>query len=252
MKQHISGQPFLLSEMAVHLWVVPLDIEDSTRQQLSHYLSPEEKKRASKFYFEHDRNHYIVARGVLRRLLAHYIDTLPEKIIFAYNEFGKPFVASPTTDTPVQFNLSHSDNWAVIGITRLGKIGVDIERVRTSIDPAAIGKRFFASVEVETLLAASEAKRYDIFFSCWTRKEAFIKAVGQGLTFSLQEFAVEPQPDVQYPKLLFLKGGDREKSRWKFFSFIPVEGFKGAAALFVEADIIPKFTIHQLHSVGEL
>ncbi len=239
-----------LRQNEVHLWVVPLEVPDLLKHQLEGILSPEEQQRAKRFHFERDRQRYVVARATVRLLLEKYLQYPASDIIFAYNEFGKPFLASPMGKR-VHFNVSHSDAWGLIGITRLPHIGVDIEKVKSSIDVTAIGKRFFAAGEVATLLQSPEVARLDYFFSCWTRKEAFIKAIGKGLTFSLQDFEVELQPELQRPRLKWLKPQPEVTHRWHFFALEPVEGFKAAVAVFTPDNQVPEFQVMNPQTVEE-
>ena len=249
MKHKENQRPFVLHKTDVHLWVIPLDIDPQEREKLVTLLSPEEKKRAEKFYFDRDRNRYIVARARLRTLLGQYLSVQPQRLIFGYNVFGKPFLVSPVFRETVQFNLSHSHDWGLIGITTAGPIGVDIEKIKSSIEADTIGKRFFAKGEVEVLSAAPSSKKLDIFFSCWTRKEAFIKAIGKGLTFSLQDFEINPRPEEKYPKLQFLKPSAEGENLWKLFAFEPVDGFKAAVA--VRSQKAPVFRVFHFQSTGE-
>ncbi len=239
-----------LNPNAVHLWVFPLDVSDEEREKLLPILSPEELRRARRFHFEHDRQRYVVGRGRLREILAFYLVTPPETIIFAYNEFGKPFVASPVT-SPLHFNLSHSDAWGVVGITQLPKIGVDIEKIKDTVDILAIARRFFAAGEVSALLKAPTHQQREFFFSCWTRKEAFIKAIGRGLTFSLQDFEVTIDPQEVHPRLTFLTPEIPGLQQWHFFSFEPLERFTAAAAVFSHPDVQPEFKIFHYQNMRE-
>ncbi len=234
----------------VHLWVIPLDVPVPLWDRLSQILSPEEQRRAQRFYFAKDRHRYVVTRGTLRLLLAKYLQVPAETIVFAYNEYGKPYIVSPAGKS-VQFNISHSDAWGLIGVTRFPRIGVDIEKIKTTVDVLAIGKRFFATGEVDKLMQISASARLDYFFSGWTRKEAFIKAIGKGLTFSLQDFEVELEPEQQRPRLKWFKPQPAETTQWHFFALEPVKGFKAAVAVYSPNNQVPEFVIKNPQTVEE-
>ncbi len=156
---------------------------------LHHILSGDERSRATRFYFQRDRERYIVGHALLRLLLAHYLASSPEQIRFEDGSHGKPALAPPYKQSGLRFNLSHSGDRVVVGITRGRELGVDVEymdRRRASLDLAS---RFFAPPEVENLQALPTEMQLAGFFNCWTRKEAFIKGTGKGLAQGLDTFA---------------------------------------------------------------
>jgi 4'-phosphopantetheinyl transferase len=189
-----------LAKGEVHVWHFPLDVPEDELAALRSVLSPDELARAARFVFDRDRNHYTVARGSLRCILARYVTpdgVRPADIRFAYGRRGKPALAAPFDATGVTFNLSHSGNRALAAIAGGGlPVGVDIERIDPGRACAGIAARFFSAVEQATLAAVPE-ERYALgFFKCWASKEAYIKGRGAGLSIPLDGFDVCADPDA--------------------------------------------------------
>ncbi|MCC6299524.1 MAG: 4'-phosphopantetheinyl transferase superfamily protein [Anaerolineales bacterium] len=149
-------------------------------------LSAEERQRAAKFHFEEDRRRYIVSHASLRGILARYLSVEPIQLKFSVNEYGKPFLA----DRELEFNLSHSGEYALVAVTRGRNIGVDVEQIRAEVEIEELASRNFSPREVSELMALPPAQRIIGFFNCWTRKEAYIKAQGLGLSLPLDSFDV--------------------------------------------------------------
>src|SRR6266496_2442612 len=161
----------LLGTSDVHIWRVSLDQPRATIQQLRQLLSLDEQARADRFYFESDREHFVVARGCLRTLLARYLEIAPTKIQFSYAPHGKPGLATPTSlAQPLNFNLAHSAGFALYAFTQVGEIGVDLEHVRPELTGDDIARRFFSKSEVARLTKLPADVRQEAFFNCWTRK----------------------------------------------------------------------------------
>lgn len=213
----------------VHVWAVNLDQTSHERDAFWQTFTEEEQNRAERFYFEHDKFHFIVARGVLRQLLASYLDILPGDVTFAYGHNGKPELARGhhSNGRILQFNLSHTRGMGLIGVSWNRMLGVDIERVRPLEDGPNIAKRFFSKWEVEQFFALPEALYPQAFFNCWTRKEAFIKAIGDGLTYPLANFDVTLQPG-QEVKLIRVEGSRKKAEKWRLISLEPADGYVGA------------------------
>ena len=167
--------------------------------QCAKFLSRDEQLRADRFYFEHDCRRFIVARGKLRLLLSRHFQIAPAAIVFAYMKNGKPFVAGNTAQ--IHFNVSHSEECALYAISRSCQLGVDIECLNRDIDWHGLGRRFFTSSESTALQHLSVSNRRRAFFACWTRKEAIIKATGDGLSLPLDQFEVTVEPDAE-PRIL--------------------------------------------------
>jgi 4'-phosphopantetheinyl transferase len=198
--------------------------------ELSALLNPEESERAARFHFEKDRAHFIVARGVLRTLLGLYLGSRPAELGFAYSPFGKPSLARETGVHPVRFNVSHSGALALYVFTRGREVGIDVEHARADFAGDDIATRFFSAREVAALRAVAPALRTEAFFNCWTRKEAYIKAIGEGLSHPLDTFAVTLAPGE--PAALLHSADASESSRWTLRELNPAPGY--AAALAVE------------------
>jgi len=182
----------------VQLWRIDLDALAKPELRWQSILSPDERDRASRFHFERDRLHFCAARALLRTLLAGYLAAEPQDLRFRYSDKGKPELAEPHASRRFSFNLSHSGGIALIGLTRDRPIGVDIEKIRDDFDTAAIAKRFFSASEQEQLLKLPSEQQHQAFFRCWTLKEAFIKALGEGLSHPLHQFdvSVDAGPSV--------------------------------------------------------
>ncbi len=166
------------------MWTQALDLTSPEVQRFRELLSDDELTRAGRFHFDKHRERFIVARGRLREILAGYLNTDPNRIVFRYGKKEKP------ETTGVKFNLSHSAGLAVYAITRDREIGVDVEEIRTEIAQEQIAERFFCSNEVTSIRTAPAEQQALAFFRCWTRKEAYIKALGVGLSMPLSSFDV--------------------------------------------------------------
>src|SRR5262249_10240292 len=149
-------------------------------------LSEDERRRSARFRFEHDRRRFVVARGVLRELLGRHLRTHPGEIRFVYNSFGKPLL-DPTSGSGLKFNLSHAGDLALIAIADHADVGIDVEHVRPERDHAAIARQFFPAPQADLLNRLPNQLRPQAFFRLWTRKEAFVKAAGEGLAGDFEE-----------------------------------------------------------------
>jgi 4'-phosphopantetheinyl transferase len=187
-----------LASNDIHLWCVPLNDFHGQLERFHAILSPDERLRATRFHVSTDRDHFVVCRGVLRALLGQYLRRDPSAVEFAYGQFGKPHVAGPCVDGPVYFNASHSGALALIAVTSVCPVGVDVERLRMIPDFEQLASRFFAPTETSRLMALPPAERIGEFFTCWTGKEAFLKATGEGIGGGLASHA---PPDWQLQRL---------------------------------------------------
>jgi 4'-phosphopantetheinyl transferase len=186
----MSVHAFRQVACAVDVWPVRIAISEAVTAQLLPLLAPDEAVRAARFSFDHLRHSFILSRGVLRLLLGHYLSIAPSRIQFGYSSKGKPNLAAPLD---LKFNVSHSGALAVFAFTIGCEIGIDVEEVRPLEDMHGIASRFFCSEETMELMSLSIAERERAFFLCWTRKEAYIKAVGDGLSVPLDSFRVTLQ-----------------------------------------------------------
>jgi 4'-phosphopantetheinyl transferase len=175
----------------VHIWWFSLDQPAWRRAELESYLSRDERERMQRLVFEHHRRRFVVARGVLRSLLGVYRRIDPAQLRFNYTPFGKPSLE----DTPLAFNISHSVDVAVCAITIDRALGVDVEAVKTIADMPEIMRRHAAPREQAAYWMLPSERRVDAFYHWWVRKEAYVKALGTGLSESLSDFAVTITPD---------------------------------------------------------
>lgn len=174
-----------LSPRAVHLWRIPLVATSAALEGYYSLLSLDERDRAKRFHFDVHRQRFVIGRARLRIILGSYMHSLPQALAFGYAEHGKPYLLKQ----PVRFNLSHAEEMAVLGVTRDRAIGVDIEQVRRELTEG-IAERYFAAAEVRALRALPPEQQPAAFFRYWTRKEAYIKARGEGLSIPLADFEV--------------------------------------------------------------
>jgi 4'-phosphopantetheinyl transferase len=213
-----------LSPTDIHVWKANLDISLSFQNNLWETLSEEEKSRANRLLFPHLRVRYIAARGILRRLLAQYLLIPATDIQFKYGKQGKPFLIN---FPDFKFNLSHTGDLAVFAFATDMTLGIDIELINPKIDMKVIAPNFFSKNEVTALFKLPSKERPLAFFNCWTRKEAFIKAKGGGLSIPLDQFEVTLLPE-DTPKILTIDWAPEEVINWSIFSFEVGENFVGA------------------------
>ena len=197
----------------VHVWMASLDVPQPARDRYQQILSDEEKERAGRFVFEKDRAHFTVARGVLRSLLGAYLKIDPAAVAFEYGPYNKPCLHGTPPGVDLSFNLAHSGDWALYAITCGDNIGVEVECIRKTIHCIDIAKRFFSRDEARQLQALPAEQRRQAFFNGWTRKEAFIKAIGMGLAFPLSAFDVTMGPDDE-AAILRVSGHPTQATEW--------------------------------------
>lgn len=215
----------------VHVWRAVLRHAASLVTEFWPLLSEDERARAARFHFRKDSDFYVATRGMLRSVLARYLRRAPAELRFTYNPFGKPALAPEQGEAGLRFNLSHSQGLALLAVACGREVGIDVEWVGHTLADEEIAARFFSRPEVEALRALPTEARPRAFFNCWTRKEAYIKARGEGLSFPLDQFQVSLRPGE--PAALLETAGDAaEARRWSMLELSPGEGY--AAALVVE------------------
>jgi 4'-phosphopantetheinyl transferase len=178
-----------LSSTDIHVWRVAPDQPERIVQQLHLALSTDEQARASRFHFERDRTRFVVGHGALRVILGRYLGLEPDQVRFEYGPHGKPLLAPPGSNG-LCFNASHSQGLGLCAVAQQREIGVDLEHMHPVADAEQIAERFFSAQENAALRALPANQRQEAFFNCWTRKEAFIKAVGDGLSHLLNQLGV--------------------------------------------------------------
>lgn len=207
-----------LDNAGIHVWKA--SVKDFTAKQFWPILSNPEKIRANRFVFPEHQDRFIIVHGILRNLLADYLHAKPEDLSFKTNKFGKPKINN------INFNISHSRDLALFAISNNYDVGVDIEFINKDID-LDIAERFFSAHEAQALLKLPITQQPKAFFNCWTRKEAFIKAIGTGLSFPLHKFDV----DISYNKdslLLNIRDAKYKPSDWKIFNLNVAKDYAAA------------------------
>ena len=204
----------LIEGAEVHVWRASLKQPAEVLRALSATLAPEESERAGRFHFQKDRDAFVVARGALRDILGRYLGVPPRQVRFAYGEFGKPSVAAEACGgLPLRFNLSHSHEVACCAVACGREVGVDVEHLREGVEVMSLAGHFFSRGEVEALGALPPGQQLRGFFNCWTRKEAYIKARGEGLSHPLDAFTVSLEPGSP-AALLSTERDPEEAARW--------------------------------------
>jgi 4'-phosphopantetheinyl transferase len=193
-------------------------------------LNADERVRADRFKVETARGQFVVSRALLRVVLGKYLNTDPQQIALAVTSYGKPELV---THSDLRFNLSHTDGLTAIGVTRLGPIGIDIERIQRKVNALELVQRFFSRKETDWVESHPEEERVPSFLACWTAKEAYIKAHGEGLSIPLDGFSCIPEPTDQRVRLEVFENVE-ESRRWSLWRLDVPPEFKGAVA--VEAE----------------
>lgn len=218
----------ILKNNEVHVWRALIKHPEDKIIEFSNTLTSKEKERASKFMVKHAANSFIAARAILRTLLSKYLGVGAQDLVFKQNQYGKPYLDS----SPLQFNLSHSHDFALFVFALNNPVGVDVEYIRSDYDFVDIAKRFFSPNEVNELFSLPKHEQSQAFFNCWARKEAFIKGLGVGMFKELNKFSVE----VSYKKegrvsLLFDQNEHPDSSAWSLEALDPLDGYAGAFAV---------------------
>ena len=211
--------------MATQWTIVDLGAGDEEIEAARSLLAPDELRRAARFLREVDRRHFVAARAALRRTLAKALGGDARDVAFRYGRHGKPSLAG--TDGTIRFNLSHAGGRALIAWTRGIEIGVDIENVRAVRYGGKIARRYFSDDEQRAFAGLADERWNEAFFRCWTRKEAFIKAVGDGLSYPLRTFTVPMEPTVAAGDIR-VDGAGASSTAWKLDTVDAGSGFVAA------------------------
>lgn len=224
-----DGERFSVIDTDIHVHAVRLDVAPSKRSICWGIISDDERERAGRFAFQELRDRWSVSRAGLRAIVASYVGSSPRQLRFASEELGKPVLADSCAGAGLHFNLSHSDNLAVVAVTKIAPIGVDVELVRSIPDWRGVAGRFFSRSENAALARVDERQREHAFYNCWTRKEAVIKTTGEGLSARLDAFDVSLVPGEPATVLCDRRGADQMQP-WRLQHLDPADGFVGAVA----------------------
>jgi 4'-phosphopantetheinyl transferase len=219
-----------ISLQEIHVWRIRLAQPSETVKRLEQVLNTEEIKRADRYRTELLRIRFVIGRGSLRTILGRYVAEAPEQLAFRYGERGKPALADRSSGLDIQFNTSNSNDIAVVAIALGRQLGVDVEQVRPIENFDRIVAHHFSAQERSGFSRLSEDQRLEAFFRCWTRKEAYLKATGEGLSRALDSFDVSLAPGDS-PKLLRVDGSPEELTRWEFQDLLVGRNYIGSIAV---------------------
>jgi 4'-phosphopantetheinyl transferase len=221
-----TSRSFQISTRDVHVWTISTKASDALVGRLERILAKDEIDRASRFRFRHLRDSFILVRGFLRCLLGQYLDLDPAMIGFTYGDKGKPALCSGSA---LQFNLTHSTGLAAIALTSRCPIGVDLEHMRQMHDMQQLADRYFCWEEAAEIMSLPPSDRERAFFCCWTRKEAYIKAIGDGLSCPLDSFRVSVQHDGD-ARLIHVGGDTGTAKAWALHDLVLAADYAAAIA----------------------
>ncbi len=211
----------VLEPDVIHVWRAYLDFEPALLHEFEMTLSPDEKGRAGRFHFPRDRNAFVATRGILRELLGKYASRAPAELVFDYGDRGKPSLRG-TLSQPIQFNVSCSNGLALLAFAADRSVGIDVELIRPSFAGVEIAERYFSPQEIAELKTLPPSLLAEGFFHCWARKEAYVKARGEGLQIPLRSFRVSLTPGQ--PERL----ESADSARWSMHSITPDANYVGA------------------------
>jgi 4'-phosphopantetheinyl transferase len=220
-----------LTATDLHVWRASLDATVARVRHLRDTLSVDERTRADRFHFDRDRRRFIIARAALRSIIGRYLNLEPDDLVFDYGVRGKPALSPSMNSAQLHFNLAHSHELAVYAFTRHQRVGIDVEyTLRVVSDTDQLVKRFFSANEQAVYCALPAGEQRMAFFRCWTRKEAFIKAIGDGLSQPLDRFDVALAPE-QSPGILSIDGSTLAAQHWSLVPLEPSADYIGAVAV---------------------
>jgi len=224
-----TADPRMLGFNDAHVWFARLDVDPSTLQEWQLLLSADERSRAARFLRAADANRFVASRASLRLLLSTYVGTAPADLRFEYSPQGKPELAGAGRPG-LRFKLSHSGDLAMVGLAREKRVGVDVEKVRPETVTDGLARDIMSAAEFRTFSLLPTEQRVEAFFNCWTRKEAFLKARGDGLACPLNEVEVTFAPGSE-PRLVRAPGESEPSVDWLVSQFQPVSEYVAAIAI---------------------
>lgn len=215
-----------LSDQKIHVFLLQLDLFDC--DDFISCLSEDELQRANRLKIEEKKKQFVVTRGALRKILSNLLNVSADKIPFCYGEHNKPYIEYQYDKQSIEFNISHSGNYALIAIGLGCKIGVDIEMMNHEIDYQSLSRRFFSDKENEMLFQLNEEQQLDAFYRIWVRKESFIKANGKGIAFGLDRFSVSL--DDNSKAAVDITDSKSTNEQWYCYNFMDIDNYKTALA----------------------
>jgi len=224
----LPSQP--LTDFDIHIWCASLSASSEALSRYTSLLSQDELERAKRFYFEKDRNHFIVGRALLRTLLGSYLDMEPSQIEFVYGQYGKPALKAGIHEKTLEFNLSHSKDFAVYAFDLNHKIGIDLEHVHPMADMDDFARQFFSLRENVLINSLAGKQKEEAFFKIWTCKEAFLKANGSGITVPIDQVETTLESDGSV-RLTSISEREEQAELWRLESFTPISGYQAALAV---------------------
>ena len=225
-----TSNPPSLSSRDIHVWRFPL-VNGGEFDHIMPLLADDEVKRTGRFLFDKHREHFAIGRAAARMILSRYADVAPEKVEYSYDNLGKPRFADEKLNAEYRFNFSNSSDLGLLAITPTTEIGIDLERIREMSDMLGLAKRYFAQQETDLLFALPEPEQPHAFFRYWTRKEAYLKAVGKGLTFPLRNVHVTQDDSAGECRIVDINGDQSEAAKWSLTNLSPNEEYKAAVAI---------------------
>ena len=218
----------------VHVWAAGLELPLAILSRFREILSPADLQRADRFHFEKHRTRFVAAHAILRKILAQYLEngTGGKSLEFKIGSHGKPALTGPAALCGLHFNLTHSEDLMLLAVTRAANVGVDVERIRPMNDATDLVERFFSTRESAAFRKVPAARQPEAFFNLWTRKEAWLKATGEGIGSLLNRVEVSFEPKTE-ARLLHLPREFHSPTLWTLRELCPAEGY--AAAIAVEA-----------------
>jgi len=214
----------------VHVWrILPMNVPSKLSTYLK-LLQEEELQRFERFYRDENRFEYLWAHGALRVVLSRYLRIAPEGLRFATNPYGRPYIANRIPGKRLFFSLSHAEGLALLAVSRVEAVGVDVERFRKMADIESIAAHHFSENEIRKLASLNSQEQQHSFFRCWTRKEAVVKATGFGLSLDINQLEVTLLPSEE-PAVVGCRWDVRNSSQWSLEDVVPAPGYFGAVAL---------------------
>jgi len=227
----LAASSLTLPSGVVHVWQRQLSATAEELEEWYGLLSSEEREKSARYRVERPRCDFILTRSTARSLIGRYLGRAPRDLSFRYTEFGKPFLED---SAGLRFNVSHTEGLAVMAFSKDHEVGIDVEKVRPQDDVKKLAKRFFSAHEVRAMQDLTGDELHCAFFRCWTRKEAYIKAKGEGLSLPLHEFDVSIEPNEMHA-LLATRPDASEASHWLLRDMPVSAGYVAAIAVGIES-----------------